>query len=567
MSITIRAYANADDVYVVWKAPKINDCVGFALERKLIHKTGQASTGYVENRTGFEDDRSVKPGEHRPSDQWPFQRHWWTDHSVNTGDRVKYRVIPAFENADKTIRLDQASASDWTQEATLGPDAGDMACYFNRGFIMSQFVRRGVNGDLSKKNLTSFKNSLSSVESNMRKFLYGDLGREILQLLDNAKRTRQHVYAALYELADPELIGKLIALGQRAHVVLANGSSKKKGQDENEEARKQLQEAGVDVHDRMLWSKGLGHNKFIVFCHTETDARQVWTGSMNWMTSALCTQINNGLLINNRDIANQYLEQWTRLKDAGNDFPKDLVSANSEAKKGDGWTLWFTRTSAGQDLDFCKRLIDQAKSSILFLMFEPGPQGLQNEILARKGEIYVHGVINTLNQNKSKSKNVQNTNVELIRAGDHRHFNLDIVQPEGVKRDDLKWWGQEVTRRLFLTSQHGAFGFAIIHSKVIVIDPFGDDPIVMTGSHNLGASAAKKNDENLMIVRGNKELAQKYAVHIASVYDHFRWRAYLLQEDNPYQGLKHDDTWQDISGSKLRDIDFWLGTKRLGVAA
>ena len=33
-----------------------------------------------------------------------------------------------------------------------------------------------------------------------------------------------------------------------------------------------------------------------------------------------------------------------------------------------------------------------------------------------------------------------------------------------------------------------------IHSKVIVLDPFGENPVVMTGSHNLGYKASQKND-------------------------------------------------------------------------
>jgi phosphatidylserine/phosphatidylglycerophosphate/cardiolipin synthase-like enzyme len=29
---------------------------------------------------------------------------------------------------------------------------------------------------------------------------------------------------------------------------------------------------------------------------------------------------------------------------------------------------------------------------------------------------------------------------------------------------------------------------AIVHSKVVVIDPYGTNPVVMTGSHNMGPS-------------------------------------------------------------------------------
>jgi phosphatidylserine/phosphatidylglycerophosphate/cardiolipin synthase-like enzyme len=76
---------------------------------------------------------------------------------------------------------------------------------------------------------------------------------------------------------------------------------------------------------------------------------------------------------------------------------------------------------------------------------------------------------------------------------------------------------------------------AIVHSKCIVIDPFSDDCAVITGSHNFSDAASAKNDENLVIIKGNKQLAQAYALHINGVYDHYSWRAYLGSGGDPDQ--------------------------------
>ena len=48
---------------------------------------------------------------------------------------------------------------------------------------------------------------------------------------------------------------------------------------------------------------------------------------------------------------------------------------------------------------------------------------------------------------------------------------------------------------------------AIIHDKIMVIDAFTDNCVVITGSHNLGYRASYNNDENILIIRGHKELA------------------------------------------------------------
>ncbi len=48
-------------------------------------------------------------------------------------------------------------------------------------------------------------------------------------------------------------------------------------------------------------------------------------------------------------------------------------------------------------------------------------------------------------------------------------------------------------------------GHAIIHDKIVVIDPMSEtDCVVITGSHNLGFKASYANDENMLVLRGNR---------------------------------------------------------------
>ena len=135
-----------------------------------------------------------------------------------------------------------------------------------------------------------------------------------------------------------------------------------------------------------------------------------------------------------------------------------------------------------------------------------------------------------------------------------------MVQPEGVG-GNLAGWAKEVARKDFLLQQGGKIGHAIIHSKVVVIDPFSD-PIVITGSHNFSRPASIANDENLLFIKGNKALAQRYAVNIMSTYQHFRWRAYLqqcqVQHRRPWQHLRPDDRWQRRQSARDAELQFWV---------
>ena len=86
----------------------------------------------------------------------------------------------------------------------------------------------------------------------------------------------------------------------------------------------------------------------------------------------------------------------------------------------------------------------------------------------------------------------------------------------------------------------------------------------MTGSHNFSGSASKENDENFAIIRGNKDLALEYAVHILSVYKHYRWLVYLddmlSKHKKPFSALAETPDWQKghLKGPSKDEIDFWV---------
>ena len=220
--------------------------------------------------------------------------------------------------------------------------------------MLSQFVARYLH----EKKLTpaKFKAQLKkSVDPKFRAFLEGDLGAKIFAVLKGAKNGDAALHAALYELGDAKLEDAMIDLASHLHLILANGSDKTG--DGNEAARQHLNDNGIPTVDRLLKSKGLGHNKFVILSDA-SGPRSVWTGSTNWSTTGLCTQVNNGLLIEDTGVAKSYLQQWNRLKDASPPtldpagFPTALVAANDQSHAfsvgGANLTLWFTRTSDGR---------------------------------------------------------------------------------------------------------------------------------------------------------------------------------------------------------------------------
>ena len=106
----------------------------------------------------------------------------------------------------------------------------------------------------------------------------------------------------------------------------------------------------------------------------------------------------------------------------------------------------------------------------------------------------------------------------------------------------------------------------MVHSKVVVIDPYGEKPVIMTGSHNMGPKASGVNDENLLIIEGNGPLAGQYAGKIMEIYNQYRWQSSVAASDGKpkWEGLADNDKWQisdppqPYDRRRLRELDFWF---------
>ena len=203
---------------------------------------------------------------------------------------------------------------------------GRAACFFNRGIVASQWLARLLPEDHPSTKLTKV---IAKPGDKIWNFLGGPVRDKLVSLLTDTNAAKGHIYAALFELDDPELIPLLQAFRKRAHIVLGNGSVKRKGEDENADARSELDMC--DVKDRMTAPRALAHNKFLVLCDSDKSPQAVWTGSTNWTKTGLCTQANNALLVRNPAIAQFYLDQWKALAGAGDTTPPDLYDFRCNA--------------------------------------------------------------------------------------------------------------------------------------------------------------------------------------------------------------------------------------------
>ena len=106
-----------------------------------------------------------------------------------------------------------------------------------------------------------------------------------------------------------------------------------------------------------------------------------------------------------------------------------------------------------------------------------------------------------------------------------------------------KWMVETDARRLGF-ADHVAF----IHCKFMLHDPLGADPIVVSGSANFSSASTEDNDENMILIRGNKRVADIYFTEFNRLFNHyyFRFIASKTANDPPTPGslsLVEDDSW------------------------
>lgn len=455
---------------------------------------------------------------------------------------------------------------------------GPFQSTFTNGILAAQWLAKVLmaDGEIKPNELLD---KLSDPNDAHRKYLAGD----VLPMLDELFKRQGEFYLALYELEDRELEKLLVDNAQRIHVILSNTGKGDNGWDDrNAPARTKLINAGVDIQHRMFNNAiHIGHNKFVVHVATDGTPTSVFTGSTNWTSTGVAGQTNNAIQIDNQEVANKFLDYWRRMQADALPLPNPLSAPMSATRQGlqfrednrnpvkvslaDGskLTTWFSPNMSQRkkppnpplppDLEHVYRLMRQAQQAIFFLAFYPGQSGRDCIIgeavnIGRKDStLMVMGAVssplampNYVPKNKGNDDD-ESDDVAAISPATFLEKNVAIVRASRIEdRDIVGDFGKEVL----------SAGRAIIHDKIIVVDPLSDSSSVVFGSHNCGFKASYSNDENMVIVEGNSALAKAYMVHILDVYEHYRFRAIETELRKKHQSgwsgfLDTEDNWQN----------------------
>jgi phosphatidylserine/phosphatidylglycerophosphate/cardiolipin synthase-like enzyme len=586
------AFANNDVVMIAWSYGERPDgCMGFALYR--IDPEGKETV--LPSHAVFKGD-TIQEGQ--TTLEFPVQKFYWKDpYARLEGEKTnnfsfRYKIVPLEGKPGSLTPMTSLPILTTNQVTVSAVCSPSLTAVFNRGLISTQHVSQALKGDISKNKLLSM---IKDPSNQLRKDLAGDITGTLTSFVSRAKKSGT-IYAALYELTDVELVQALEDIGDKLNIVLANivakpkpgGSEETAG--ENDDSEGKLKASAGSLLYREPPGGHIVHNKFLVYVDSHGVAQAVLTGSCNWTDTGLCAQTNNSIVIQDKAVAARYLGYWNKLKadetahEAGSPFQAaPLRTFNGTGKNlkldqgsdaASTLTSYFSPNTPKQrskskgkteafpvDMKDLNDRVMAAKNAVLFLAFIPGTPSITDFAAAAQKankDLFVRGCVTSPDAAGNFYYDLKGTSPPKKQKGVKSPASPQdarVISANALGKSVPEGWQKELLNA----------GFAITHDKIVVIDPFADDCVVVTGSHNLGYQASYNNDENLVMIQGNKNLAMAYATHVLDVYDHFAWRwavnqgktapdAYL--KSNPSEWL---DWYFDAKGQiKTAQLKFWM---------
>ena len=604
------AFSNNDIALVAWTFDRhLDGCLGFAIHQIDDHGNDRVLPALARfANSDTHADLSTA--------QAPIQKFWWKDLFARRGATYQYRIVPMGGTPGGTLTPLAGVTPLLSNKVTLTEKRPPFTVYFNRGIVATQALSHALHDHPSVAALTPH---ILDPADPIRVRLMGQLSEGVTSLLDRADTDGGTILGALYELNDPNGLEKKLQANPKSRtVILGNEQSVDSEtqaaiEDADAKNRAALKASGVTVIDRLLGKGSIPHNKFMVLSQKGTPVA-VLSGSTNWTSTGLCTQTNNALVIDSTEVAKRYIAAWQAIKadtDAAGGGQNKLQSTTQRGfnrknndgsiKKpitlGDGVTvevMFSPNTNSTlqsppkevpADMQRVFDLIAGAKHAVLFLAFDPGNNSILDaagSALARNPDLFVRGALTSAQRASNFSAALHQGGAADQDGGAHPGVTV-VGEPGKPKKKGEKLPSAAPDFRAVPAGAINAkdafgaweaelakFGFAIIHNKIVVIDPFSANCTVVTGSHNLGFRASHNNDENMLIIRGHRALAEAYACHVLDLYDHYAFRFLLSKHPDIFgRPLQPDDTWQEryIIGKdeKSPELRFWLSAAAGGV--
>ena len=514
-----------------------NQCtglLGFSIHREdhTDHTAGylQAMKAFVATDPGF------PPGSLHSTEHHPIQSFQWADYGAEPGHDYTFRIRAVYGSP---TQLDPSPATriDITTEDPVG---GDHDIYFNRGIAGSQaYVHRF--GDRAPDDVVPPDAA------------FAWLSRGLYEALEDFLRScvpgRDTLRIAAYEFNYKKFLDLVVdVVNAGVDVQIVYDARKDSPRIKNQAAVAAAGLTGVSF-ERTQPKSYISHNKFIVKL-TDDAPVSVWTGGTNFSEGGIYGHSNVAHVVEEPAVAAQFLQYWQALAQDPASTPLkstvETVSPLPVGKPDKGTTVLFSPRKNLDALDWYAQRAMEAKKG-LFMTFAFG----MNDVFKSVYENSTADLRFALMEKKTRSmkagpeKQAEEQKIQNLR---NKTANIFAIG-DFIRTNNLDGWVKE---RLTGLNSHVRY----VHNKFMLIDPLSNDPIVIAGSANFSDASVRRNDENMVITRGNKRVADVYLGEFMRLFSHHAFRESLQWRDpnDPPKPLRTDNWWQDYFGVSDRSI-------------
>jgi phosphatidylserine/phosphatidylglycerophosphate/cardiolipin synthase-like enzyme len=501
-------------------------CLGFAIQRED-HTEGER--WWMTGMKTFEaTDPGLGPGGQVSSREHPFQSFQWADYSAKPNHDYTYRVIALGGSPE---HLEEGPTT--TVSVTTEPEGGARhSVFFNRGSAASQeYARRFQNK--SPKDLEGEEQAAAY------RWLSRGLFEAFVTFVERASGPDYGLLGAIYQFQLPEALAALKAAhaaGATVQIVYDAIPGKSSPRADNENA---ITEAHIKSLCKPRTTGTIMHNKFLVLTHHGTPVA-VWTGSTNLTENGVFGHSNVGHAIEDPTLAQAYLDYWHELGtnpvaktekawvDAQNPVPASTATA--------ALTQVFSPHSKLQALELYAELAGSAQDA-LFMTFAFGMHHSLQTVYEQRDDTLRFALMDK----EGAAANLAQAKKDILRI--RKLPNVVVAVGNKIVTNSFDRW----------LAERGGLkaGVQWIHDKFMLVDPLGTDPVVVTGSANFSEPSTTANNENMLIIRGDRRVADIYLGEFMRLYSHYAFReAVKIARENHEtdwhpQHLIPDPSWQD----------------------
>jgi phosphatidylserine/phosphatidylglycerophosphate/cardiolipin synthase-like enzyme len=528
--IRVRAIAGTHTVLFALDVDKASrkDLLGFAIQRE------EPAANQRFWLKGLKVFPSVVPrprkGVRYTTLEQPIQSLLWGDYTAKPARDYVFTIRPVL-GAPKNLTYGEDIIVPVKTESDS--DAKDVHnIFFNRGAVASQFYAE------------TFDNKPPPEPDNPAHPQTVWLSRGLLDgCLTFIKETKkgEALRVAAYEFSYAPVLNELKSAIDRkvdVQIVYEAGKTTVKGKQVETEAtvanKKAIKKAALPADNLIKRTnrKNIPHNKFIVRLDKTGKPVAVWTGSTNFTPSGFLGQTNVGHRMDHADVAATYLKYWGFLaEDPLPDKLKpeidDLTPQPGDELAASTTTCVFSPRSGTKMLDWYADRIRGSSGAVMFT----GGFGVNDklaEAIAEDRDFLRFLILENPPTKKTRKLLGNDRDIIVVYGnvlGDAYRVNKTgelTIRKEIPGFALTKWFFDE---EHFRKAGHIFF----VHTKILIVDPLSDDPLVFTGSANFSPASLRDNDENMLLIRGDKRVADIYMTELDRILRHFYFRDVAAQ--------------------------------------